>query len=70
MIRYEATFTYTDTDGMPVDGCRPFTYPTLVTDPRQLVELAEYVIGLLVSNRNLTITSVRQTGAVIPAEVI
>ena len=62
MIYYLATFTYTTREGRSVTGSREFSYPTCLTELSDQIAEAEYVIGLVVSRRDLVITSVRPAG--------
>ncbi|GGQ79653.1 hypothetical protein [Couchioplanes azureus] len=60
---YSADFTYETTDGQPVSGTREFKYPQLVTDPTDLRDIAEHIIGITVSSRRLQILAVRPVRA-------
>jgi hypothetical protein len=70
MNRYYATYTHTNRDGQTVTGSREFTYPVCLTNPCDMVGVAEHILGLTVSSRDLVITSVRLAGFRLQTEEI
>ncbi|OJF10396.1 hypothetical protein [Couchioplanes caeruleus] len=60
---YSADFTYETRDGQPATETREFTYPNHVTDPTDLADIAEHLIGIAVSSRRLHILAVRPVRA-------
>ena len=70
MNRYRAAFTHTNRDGQTVTGSRVFTYPADLTNSADMVDVAEHIIGLTVSTRDLVITSVTPAGFCLSVEEV